>query len=386
MARLACPLCKQQVLATRQGLARHERVGGGQCLPAERIPMNVPAFGCLAVVAGVVVGAIFTSWTVFWVFLLVALAVIAFMAGTPAARVAAADQRAIEAVQRDAAPAAAPVKPPVRDIEQEAKQLLEELPPLGSTVEDAIAACMKRLRHRDPQPLTVRFTKLARTHVAADERILGLIVQEASTPRGVPLLAIITDKALVVKDRGVAYRDDDVEVHSGEGGFVRSGERLFFFSYHTGLETAVAARTLAASSRRAVAVPSSRPPERLIREARDAELIAVEWMRYLGFDDAVATPVGADGGVDVVSTRAVAQVKMEGKPTGRPVVQQLHGVAVHEDKTGVFFSLAGYTPHARNWAQTSGTALFRFDYQGAAEPVNAVAHELLAAADARAQQ
>ncbi|MEU5525165.1 restriction endonuclease [Streptomyces sp. NPDC047860] len=348
--------------------------------------MNVPAFGCLAVVASVVVGAIFTSWTVFWLFLLIALTVIAFMASSPAARVAAADQRAIEAAQRDSANAAALVKPPVRNLKQVAKQLLEELPPLGSTVEDAIAACMKRLRHQDPQPFTVRFSKLARTHVAADERILGLIVQEASTPRGAPLLAIITDKALVVKDRGVTYRDEDPEVHSGEGGFVRSGERLFFFDYHTGLETAVAARKLAASSRRTTAAPSSRPPERLIREARDAELIAVEWMRYLGFDDAVATPVGADGGIDVVSTRAVAQVKMEGKPTGRPVVQQLHGVAIHEDKTGVFFSLAGYTTHARNWAQTSGIVLFRFDHQGAAEPVNAIAHELLAAADARAER
>lgn len=54
-------------------------------------------------------------------------------------------------------------------------------------------------------------------------------------------------------------------------------------------------------------MPSGRPPERLIREARDAELIAAEWMRYLGFADAVATPVGADGGIDVVSARAVAQ-------------------------------------------------------------------------------
>ncbi|MCX5255039.1 hypothetical protein OOK27_12850 [Streptomyces canus] len=95
------------------------------------------------------------------------------------------------------------------------------------------------------------------------------------------------------------------------------------FAANHGLETAVAARELAALSRRTAPVPSSRPPERFIREARDAELIAAEWMRYPGFADAVATPVGAD----VVSGRAVAQAKLEVKPTGRPTVQQLHGAA-----------------------------------------------------------
>ncbi|MFJ3338637.1 restriction endonuclease [Streptomyces sp. NPDC086766] len=382
MARLVCPLCGQQVVATRQGLPRHQRAGGGQCLPDGRTGVSIPAVGCSAVVVAIVAGVIFTSWTVFGVFSLIALAVVVVMANTPAARLAAADRRAIAAVERDATTRGV-AKPPVRDIEQDAKQLLQELPPLGSTVEDAVAACMKRLRPWDPLPLTVQFTKLARAHVAADERILALTVQEADTLRGAPLLAIITDKALVVKDKGIVYRDDDPEVHTGEHGYLASGARYFTFSNNHVLRVAVEARRLAASSRRKATVPERRPTERLIREARDAELIAVEWMRYFGFDDAAATPVGADGGIDVVSARAVAQVKMEGKPTGRPIVQQLHGVAVHEGKTGVFFSLAGYTPQARTWAQTSGTLLFRFDYQGAIEPVNAAAHELLAAADTR---
>ncbi|MFD8421640.1 hypothetical protein [Streptomyces sp. NPDC059466] len=87
----------------------------------------------------------------------------------------------------------------------------------------------------------------------------------------------------------------------------------------------------------------------------------------------------------MTSSRAVAQVKMEAKPTGGPVVQQLHGVCVHEGKAGNF-SLAGYTPQALTWAETSGTVLFRFDYQGSPEPVNATAHELLAAADTRTRR
>ncbi|MFE6286974.1 restriction endonuclease [Streptomyces sp. NPDC057877] len=384
MSALACPLCGQQVPATRQGMARHQRADGALCPPEAAAGLNTPAFGCLAYVASVVAGIGSTSWTVFWVCLAAASGAVVWKAGfSPAARVAAADRRAIEVVERAAAGAAS-VTPPARDIESEARQLLAELPPLGATIEDSIAACVARLRRWDSKPLEVRFTKLARAHVAADEWILGVATgPERGTGNASQALVIVTDRAVVVKDRDVVYRDEAPDTQPGEYGFLGSGPRVFTFSDNHGLDVALAAREFAAAKRRTVAVPSGRPPERLLREARDGELVAVEWMRYLGFEDAAATPVGADGGIDVTSARAVAQVKMEAKATGRPVVQQLHGVAVNEGKTGVFFSLAGYTPQARTWAQTSGTVLFRFDLQGAAEPVNALAHELLAAADAR---
>ncbi|MDG5809089.1 restriction endonuclease [Streptomyces ossamyceticus] len=326
----------------------------------------------------------FGSWAVLWAGLLASLGAMVWRANfSTAAKVAAADRSAVQAVADGASPATTPE----RDIGDDAKRLLEELPPLGSTVEDAVAACMARLGPFDPQPLAVRFTKLARAHVTADEWILGLAVGpgQGASDSGRPL-AILTDRALVVKDRDVVYRDDAPEVQPGVHGFLASGARTFPFVTNHGLETALAARELAAASRRTATVPSGRPPERLIREARDAELIAAEWMRYLGFADAVATPVGADGGIDVVSARAVAQVKLEGKPTGRPTVQQLHGAAAHEGKTGIFFSAAGYTPQARTWAQNSGTLLFRFDRQGGVEAVNAVAHDLLSKADARGGQ
>ncbi|MER6157093.1 restriction endonuclease [Streptomyces sp. NPDC001868] len=387
MSGLACPLCGRQVAATRQGMARHQREDGRPCLPdGGAAGPSIPAVGCACVAVSVVVAVAFSSWAVLWVGLLASVGAIVWNANfSTAARVAAADRRAIQLVSEGAA--SADTGPPVRDIEAEAERLLAELPPLGATVEDAIAACMARLIPYDPQPLAVRFTKLARAHVAADERILGLAVgPEQGAAGSARALAVLTDRALVVKDRDVVYRDDAPEVQPGAPGFLASGARTFLFSANHGLETAVAARELAASSRRTATVPSGRPPERLIREARDAELIAAEWMRYLGFADAVATPVGADGGIDVVSARAVAQVKLEGKATGRPTVQQLHGVAAHEGKTGVFFSAAGYTPQARTWAQTSGTLLFRFDRQGGVEAVNAVAHELLAEADARAER
>ena len=385
MSRLACPLCGQQVAATRQGMARHQRADGTPCLPDDGAATTIgtPALGCGAVALSVLAAVVFGSWPVLWLGLLASTGAIVWRANlSTAARVAAADRRAVQAVAEGAAMAA--TGPPRRDVEADAERLLEELPPLGSTVEDAIGACMDRLRPFDPQPLAVRFTKLARAHVAADERILGLAVGPGEGPSGSgQVLAVLTDRALVVKDRDVIYRDDAPETRPGAQGFLASGPRVFSFFANHGLETAVAARELAASTPGGPVAPSGRPPERLIRDARDAELIAAEWMRHLGFTDAVATPVGADGGIDVVSARAVAQVKLEGKPTGRPTVQQLHGVAALENKTGVFFSAAGYTPQARTWAQTSGTLLFRFDRQGAVEAVNAVAHELLAEADAR---
>ncbi|NHC47133.1 restriction endonuclease [Motilibacter aurantiacus] len=123
----------------------------------------------------------------------------------------------------------------------------------------------------------------------------------------------------------------------------------------------------------AVPLPAPRldpPPPRLIRTARDAELNVAAWMRFWGFSDAQVMPVGPDAGIDVISSSAVAQVKMEGVPTGRPVVQQLHGVAQHAKRRGLLFSLAGYTEQARAWAEDAGVALFRFDFQGVPEPVN----------------
>ncbi len=78
------------------------------------------------------------------------------------------------------------------------------------------------------------------------------------------------------------------------------------------------------------AAPSAQPAARLIRTARDAELVAAEGMRFWGYADARATPVGADEGIDVTAGTAVAQVKMEGVPTGRPVVQALLGAWVRK--------------------------------------------------------
>lgn len=120
-------------------------------------------------------------------------------------------------------------------------------------------------------------------------------------------------------------------------------------------------------------LPLDRKPEpvaRLILNARDAELVAAEWMEWLGYGGSAATPVGPDGGVDVLSERAVAQVKMQATPVGRPVLQQLYGVAASLSLDSVFFSSAGYTPQSRDWAEKVRMPLFEFDRQGRPTPSN----------------
>lgn len=54
-----------------------------------------------------------------------------------------------------------------------------------------------------------------------------------------------------------------------------------------------------------------------ITDFHQAELNAAKAMRSFGFVDAVATTGGADGGLDVRSVRALAQVKWRGGTTGK---------------------------------------------------------------------
>ena len=93
---------------------------------------------------------------------------------------------------------------------------------------------------------------------------------------------------------------------------------------------------------------------RPIRNYRDAELAARDWLRSVGFTDADLTGEGADGGVDVRSSNLVAQVKAELKPVGRPVIQQIFGVASAEGSEAACFALSGFTSEA-----TAGARLGR---------------------------
>lgn len=127
-----------------------------------------------------------------------------------------------------------------------------------------------------------------------------------------------------------------------------------------------------------------RPHFRLVKRPRDAELAAAEWLRWLGFENAVVTPLGPDGGIDVRGSGVAAQVKMEGKVTSEPVLHRLAGAArAYDFEHLAFFSLAGFTPPAMSFADSTGMALFEFDYQSYPIPKNKVAQSWLSAAEAR---
>lgn len=119
--------------------------------------------------------------------------------------------------------------------------------------------------------------------------------------------------------------------------------------------------------------PRPKPNLRLIRTPRDAELVARDWMVYYGFDDAKATPVGSDHGIDVTSSRAIAQVKFKGSKTPRSDIQLLHSNTVTFGKRGLFFSWGGYAKPAIEFANEVRIALFMYDMQGEPQPVNETA-------------
>lgn len=101
-------------------------------------------------------------------------------------------------------------------------------------------------------------------------------------------------------------------------------------------------------------------------------------MRSWGFTDAVATTGGADGGLDVRSSRALAQVKWKGGVTGRPDVQNLYGARGAGTEQLFLFSASGYSDQAITYADQVGILLMTYDPLGAVEGVNQGAKLFLA--------
>jgi hypothetical protein len=106
-------------------------------------------------------------------------------------------------------------------------------------------------------------------------------------------------------------------------------------------------------------------------------------MRHqLGFEDARLTTSGTDGGIDVASEGAAAQVKHYMQPVGAPEVQQLRGAA-HGSENSLFYALSGYTPAAEEYANLAGVALFVYDVYGEVRAENGSARDLLESAPQR---
>ena len=113
------------------------------------------------------------------------------------------------------------------------------------------------------------------------------------------------------------------------------------------------------------------PRAGFIADSHEFEEFMAIWMRWLGWEDAVVSPVGSDGGVDVSATGARGQAKYWDHPVGIEEVQRHNGVCEGIPKQGrVFLSKNGYTQQALSWGETHGLPLFEMKAtEGSAEAV-----------------
>lgn len=92
---------------------------------------------------------------------------------------------------------------------------------------------------------------------------------------------------------------------------------------------------------------------------REAEVNCLDWMIRNGYRDVQLTKAGADGGLDIVSKTAVAQVKHHAKPVGISDIQRHYGIAQSAGKKALFFSTGGYTKAASTWALHHGMVCYK---------------------------
>jgi hypothetical protein len=134
------------------------------------------------------------------------------------------------------------------------------------------------------------------------------------------------------------------------------------------------------------ATAAARAENRLVVDPDSAEkAMEIAMARYLGIKDARLTPVGPDGGIDIESKNALAQVKyfQLGAKVGRPDVQRLLG-AVQQRGTAsnellvLFFAFGSspFTAAAIEAADTTKVALFSFNNAGEIFPANKTASEI----------
>lgn len=120
------------------------------------------------------------------------------------------------------------------------------------------------------------------------------------------------------------------------------------------------------------------PEPRQITTWQEAEENAAVWMRDWGFFDAKVTQGGADGGIDVKASSALAQVKWKRAATGRPAVQSLVGARMGDQHRSLFFfSLGGFTRQAVEYARKMDVALFGFDSFGRVTPMSPAARRVV---------
>lgn len=105
-----------------------------------------------------------------------------------------------------------------------------------------------------------------------------------------------------------------------------------------------------------------KPVPRATITPAQAEVLAGEWIAFLGAERVRVSQATRDGGVDVRAVGFVAQVKLQTAPVSPASVQQIFGIAQHERCTALFFAgPSGYSAASVDFARTAGVALFIYD-------------------------
>lgn len=109
-----------------------------------------------------------------------------------------------------------------------------------------------------------------------------------------------------------------------------------------------------------------------------AEYAILNWMQNHGYPDARATRRGADHGLDISSTGAVAQVRWRNAPATEASVRDLSGARRNFlERELFFFSATGFTSSAVDWADDTLVALFKYNFVGGVLAQNNAARRIL---------
>jgi len=204
-----------------------------------------------------------------------------------------------------------------------------------------------------------------KVHAATNERGLGGTHYGETINRGVELMAAIK--------RAMADLRPTLEERAPIS-------ENFLGSYHTALELIdpfYQAHGQASHHQGGLGRSASPYSASTAREGKDwvvAEEIAAKFLRQVGYRDARTTAPGSDRGLDVLGTGVAAQVKYMSRPCGRPLLQQLVGAA--GGRHAIFFSHAGYSQQAIEYADFVGMALFEIILPATVRPINGAARTM----------
>jgi hypothetical protein len=107
------------------------------------------------------------------------------------------------------------------------------------------------------------------------------------------------------------------------------------------------------------APPPGRQPQGVDDE--EAERLCAKWLANLGEQNVSVTRAKNDGGLDIISSRCVAQVKNYSGSVGVAAVRELVGVASIDGRFPVFFTSGSYTKAALQFAEDAKVYLFKYD-------------------------